>query len=536
MIKLGVNIDHVATLRQARYRGMPDAPNTEPDPVSAALAAERAGAHGITAHLRADRRHIQDEDIHNLRKKIGTKLNLEMGNSPEIVEFALGVSPHDVCLVPENREEITTEGGLDCAGQKPSLRPTISCLKERGVVVSLFIDPEESQVIAAADLGAQFVELHTGAFANSLGRGPGDRARAAHKGRGIGPRLGIERQCRSRDQLPEYPSYPPDSPSCGTQHRAFHRFPSNIFRNGDGGQTDAAFNERMNFEQFLTSSLEGIQKAGLRRTLRVLQSPQGPEVCSEGRSLANFSSNDYLGLAAHPTLRAAACQALAEAGFGSGASRLICGTHSYHQRLEESLARFKRAEAVLTFSSGYAAAFGTIPAIVGKGDIVILDKLCHACLVDGARLSGALLRVFPHNRLERLESHLEWAAKTHPTARVLVVVESVYSMDGDCAPLVEIVELKDRFGAWLLVDEAHGIGVLGKTGRGASEDTRIAGRIELQMGTLGKALGTSGAYVCGAASLRDFLVNRARSFIFSTRPAATLRRGLLRGGGHPRFG
>ncbi len=169
MIKLGVNIDHVATLRQARYRGMLDAPNTEPDPVSSALAAERAGAHGITAHLRADRRHIQDEDIHNLRKKIGTKLNLEMGNSPEIVEFALGVSPHDVCLVPENREEITTEGGLDCAGQKPSLRPTISCLKERGVVVSLFIDPEESQVIAAADLGAQFVELHTGAFANSLG-------------------------------------------------------------------------------------------------------------------------------------------------------------------------------------------------------------------------------------------------------------------------------------------------------------------------------------------------------------------------------
>jgi 8-amino-7-oxononanoate synthase len=274
----------------------------------------------------------------------------------------------------------------------------------------------------------------------------------------------------------------------------------------------------MNFEQFLTSSLEGIQKAGLHRTLRVLQSPQGPEVCSEGRSLANFSSNDYLGLAAHPTLRAAACQALAEAGFGSGASRLICGTHSYHQRLEESLARFKRAEAALTFSSGYAAALGTIPAIVGKGDIVILDKLCHACLVDGARLSGALLRVFPHNRLERLESHLEWAAKTHPTARVLVVVESVYSMDGDCAPLVEIVELKDRFGAWLLVDEAHGVGVLGKTGRGASEDTRIADRIELQMGTLGKALGTSGAYVCGAASLRDFLVNRARSFIFSTAP------------------
>jgi len=169
MIKLGVNIDHVATLRQARYREMPEAPNAEPDPIAAALAAERAGAHGITAHLRLDRRHIQDQDIHNLRERIGTKLNLEMGNSAEIVEFALSILPQDVCLVPENRQEVTTEGGLDCAAQKPSLRPTISCLKERGIVVSLFIDPEESQVAAAAELGAHFVELHTGAFANSLG-------------------------------------------------------------------------------------------------------------------------------------------------------------------------------------------------------------------------------------------------------------------------------------------------------------------------------------------------------------------------------
>jgi pyridoxine 5-phosphate synthase len=169
MIKLGVNIDHVATLRQARHREAPYAPNAEPDPVTAALAAERAGAHGITAHLRLDRRHIQDQDIHNLRERIGTKLNLEMGNSSEIVEFALNVRPQDVCLVPENRKEVTTEGGLDCAAQKPSLRPTISCLKERGIVVSLFIDPDEPQVAAAAELGAQFVELHTGAFANSSG-------------------------------------------------------------------------------------------------------------------------------------------------------------------------------------------------------------------------------------------------------------------------------------------------------------------------------------------------------------------------------
>ena len=169
MIKLGVNIDHVATLRQARYRETLESPNAEPDPVAAALVAERAGANGITAHLRLDRRHIQDQDIRCLRKRVGTKLNLEMGNSAEIVEFALSILPHDVCLVPENRKEVTTEGGLDCAAQKPSLRPTISCLKERGIIVSIFIDPEEPQVEAAAELGAQFVELHTGSFANCLG-------------------------------------------------------------------------------------------------------------------------------------------------------------------------------------------------------------------------------------------------------------------------------------------------------------------------------------------------------------------------------
>jgi pyridoxine 5-phosphate synthase len=148
---------------------VPDA-HAEPDPLAAALAAERAGAHGITAtHLRLDRRHMQERDIRNLRQRLATKLNLEMGNSPEIVELALEVLPQDVCLVPENRQEVTTEGGLDCAAQTASLRPTISCLKERGIMVSLFIDPEGRQVMAAADLGAHCVELHTGAFANSLG-------------------------------------------------------------------------------------------------------------------------------------------------------------------------------------------------------------------------------------------------------------------------------------------------------------------------------------------------------------------------------
>lgn len=168
-MKLGVNIDHVATVRQARYRETPECFNAEPDPVAAALASERAGAHGITAHLRLDRRHIQDRDIFLLREKVTTKLNLEMGNSGEILELALKVKPQDVCLVPENRREVTTEGGLDCAGLRESLRPTIERLQAGGTVVSLFIDPDEPQIAAAAELGAKFVELHTGAFANQQG-------------------------------------------------------------------------------------------------------------------------------------------------------------------------------------------------------------------------------------------------------------------------------------------------------------------------------------------------------------------------------
>ena len=170
MPSLGVNIDHVATLRQARYRETPDSPNAEPDPVAAALIAERAGASGITAHLREDRRHILDRDIFNLRERISTKLNLEMGIAPDIVAIALRVRPEDVCIVPENRREVTTEGGLDCDGQIDALMPVVEKLRDAGIRVSLFIDPVEAQIEAAARLGAEFVELHTGAYANSAGK------------------------------------------------------------------------------------------------------------------------------------------------------------------------------------------------------------------------------------------------------------------------------------------------------------------------------------------------------------------------------
>lgn len=170
MPTLGVNIDHVATLRQARYRDTPESPNAEPDPVEAALIAERAGASGITAHLREDRRHIQDRDIFALRERISTKLNLEMGIAPDIVAIALRVLPEDVCIVPENRREVTTEGGLDCAGQYDALAPVVARLRDAGIRVSLFVDPVDRQIAAAVRLGAEFVELHTGAYANAAGR------------------------------------------------------------------------------------------------------------------------------------------------------------------------------------------------------------------------------------------------------------------------------------------------------------------------------------------------------------------------------
>ncbi|GAB4169312.1 MAG: 8-amino-7-oxononanoate synthase [Terrimicrobiaceae bacterium] len=272
------------------------------------------------------------------------------------------------------------------------------------------------------------------------------------------------------------------------------------------------------FEDDLVERLREIDASGLRRVLREISPSQSVLVRREDRDLVNFSSNDYLGLACHPALVEAAQNELACSGSGSGASRLISGSLPAHRRMEERLADFKRTPAALTFSSGYAAATGTIPALVSENDVVILDKLAHACLIDGAKLSGAHLRIFPHNDLNALESRLRWARDTHPNARILIVVESVYSMDGDTAPLTEIVELKNRHGAWLMVDEAHGVGVLGERGRGLVDATCLGDRVEVQMGTLGKALGSSGAYICGSATLRDLLINRARSFIFSTAP------------------
>ena len=277
------------------------------------------------------------------------------------------------------------------------------------------------------------------------------------------------------------------------------------------------------FDLELKQRLDALREQALFRELRRVDSAQSSQIQMDGRAFLNFSSNDYLGLANDPVLKEAAIKAVKQFGAGAGASRLICGSLAPFHELEEALADFKHTEAALTFSTGYATAIGTICALLGKSDIVILDKLVHASIVDAAKMSGAKLRVFAHNDLNDLEGKLKWArhqsrSPAVSTRRILVVTESIFSMDGDAAPLREIAALKEKYGAWLLVDEAHATGILGENGRGLAEQLGVGRQIEIQMGTLGKALGASGGYICGSRQLIDFLVNRARSFIFSTAP------------------
>ncbi len=267
----------------------------------------------------------------------------------------------------------------------------------------------------------------------------------------------------------------------------------------------------------LARDLDEIRDAGLWRELREIELAQATRITIAGRELVNFSSNDYLGLAAHPALGQAAREALERFGVGSGASRLICGSLQPHHELEAALGKWQEAEAALVFSSGFAAAQGVLTSLLGQGDVVILDKKAHASMIDAARLSDATLRVFRHNDLENLEKILQWAADQG--GRVLVATESVFSMDGDRAPLAGIVELKERYGAWLMLDEAHAVGLYGPLGQGLAAADGMGGRIEIRMGALGKAVGTAGGFICGSRQLVDLLVNKARSFIFSTAPS-----------------
>jgi glycine C-acetyltransferase/8-amino-7-oxononanoate synthase len=276
-------------------------------------------------------------------------------------------------------------------------------------------------------------------------------------------------------------------------------------------------------QDVFAEQLKALRAASLDRYLREISSSQGPEITVVGRDrrarrLINFSSNDYLGLANDSQLRNAAIDAINDFGVGAGASRLISGTQSPHLQLERALAKWKGTDAALCFSSGYAAALGVIPALVTKNDVVLLDKLCHASLIDGAKLSGAILRVFPHNNLRKLESHLQWAACERAGKRVLIVTESVFSMDGDRAPLRELVQLEKRYDALLMLDEAHAVGVIGPHGRGLAASENLSDDVNIQMGTLSKALGATGGYICGSYNLIEWLINRARSFIYSTAP------------------
>jgi 8-amino-7-oxononanoate synthase len=275
------------------------------------------------------------------------------------------------------------------------------------------------------------------------------------------------------------------------------------------------------------AALRQLAASGLLRSLRPLDSPAGVQITREGRRLMNFASNDYLGLARDPEIEAAFIEGIQRYGAGATASRLVCGSLRPHQALEDAIADAKQAAAALTFASGFAAAIGAIPAIVGKSDFIVLDKLCHACLVDAARLSAATLRVFPHNDLVKLSRLLGSIRAKSATARILVVTESVFSMDGDLCPLREIVDLTAAHDALLLLDEAHAIGVLGDHGMGLADALGLQPRITFQMGTLSKAAGLAGGYLAASRDWIDLLTNRARSFIFSTAPPPALAHAAL---------
>ena len=259
--------------------------------------------------------------------------------------------------------------------------------------------------------------------------------------------------------------------------------------------------------------LSKLEQRHLLRKPVVIESYDGPRITINGRSMLLMCSNDYLGLSQHPALREAALLTMERFGSGSGASRLVSGTSSMHEELENALATFKKSEATILFNSGYAANTGIIPALVQEGDVVFSDSLNHASIIDGCRLSRAVVQVYRHKDVNQLETLLR---REQTTGRKLIVTDGVFSMDGDIAPLPDIVALADRYGALLLVDDAHATGVLGKTGRGTVEHFGLEGRVPIQMGTLGKALGSFGAYVAGNKDLIDFLINRSRSYIYST--------------------
>lgn len=271
---------------------------------------------------------------------------------------------------------------------------------------------------------------------------------------------------------------------------------------------------------FLDAELDSLKEQGLYRSLRVLQGEQMAKCNFDGKTVVNLSSNNYLGLATHPKLRAASLKAVEEYGAGSGAVRTIAGTMQMHVELEEKIAKFKHTEAAVVFQSGFTSNSGTVSALLGKEDLIISDELNHASIIDGARLSRATIKVFPHKDIAALQRILE---ENKGYKKTLVITDGVFSMDGDIAPLPDIVEVAEKHNAIIMVDDAHSSGVLGSNGRGTVDHFNLHGHVHIQVGTLSKAIGCLGGYVAGSKSLIDFLHHRGRPFLFSTShpPAVT---------------
>ena len=272
--------------------------------------------------------------------------------------------------------------------------------------------------------------------------------------------------------------------------------------------------------QYVSETLQDLRAKGVAPKLRVLEGEQKPVCPFDGREVVNLASNNYLGLTTHRALRKASVEAVRKLGVGAGAVRSIAGTMKLHMDLEEQIARFKQVEACVVFQSGFTANAGTVSAVLGKDDLIVSDELNHASIIDGARLSKATIQVFRHKDLADCERILEEHASF--SGKKLIITDGVFSMDGDIAPLPQLCDLAEKYGCIMMVDDAHASGVLGRGGRGSIDHFNCHGRVHIQVGTLSKAIGSMGGYVCGSRDLIDFLYLRARPFLFSTsHPPAT---------------
>ena len=265
---------------------------------------------------------------------------------------------------------------------------------------------------------------------------------------------------------------------------------------------------------YLADQMNELKAKGTHFSLRVLEDAQSPESTIDGKRVINLASNNYLGLTTHPKLREAALEAIRKYGVGSGAVRTVSGTMKIHMELEEKIARFKNVEACVVFQSGFTANAGTVSAILGKDDFIISDELNHASIIDGARLSRAKIKVFRHKDVAHAEEMLKEVAGE--PGHKLLITDGVFSMDGDIGPLPGLCDVADKYGAIMMIDDAHSSGVLGRNGRGTVDHFDVHGRVDIQVGTLSKAIGALGGYVCGSRDLIDFLYHRARPFLFST--------------------